>query len=95
MSLPPSEYVAAPEVVAAAREIIRRESDGCCCVVSIGQLLYELSNKFGDRFVSSDMHKLLDLIQELWADPDIDQVTDEGWIEFALERRNSIRPTSP
>lgn len=83
MPRPVTDYFAAAEVVAAAREIIRRESGGCCCVISIGELLDELSNKFGDRFVSPDMHKLLDLIQELWAEPNIDQVTDAGWIEFA------------
>ena len=42
MPLPPPDSFPVPEVVAAAREFIRREGEGC--VVSIGQLLDELSD---------------------------------------------------
>jgi hypothetical protein len=68
------------DLVAAARELIRSEGDGC--VVSIWELLDELSDKFGDRFgVSPDTDDVLRLIETLWADPEIHQVPD-GWIEF-------------
>ena len=54
------------------------------CVVSIYQLLDELSGKFGDRFpVSPDTYEVLDLIETLWADPHVDQVPDMGLIWFA------------
>lgn len=70
------------DLVAAAREVIRSEGDGC--IVGIGQLLDELSDKFGDRFhVSPETHIVLDLIGHLWADPHVDQVPNTGWIEFA------------
>ena len=75
-----------PEVVAAAREFIRREGEGC--VVSIGQLLDELSDKFGDRFPASpDLYKLVDLIEVLWADPHVDQVPHTGCVEFAWNEK--------
>ncbi len=46
------------DYVAAAREFIRNGSHGC--VVSIWELLDELSAKFGDRFnVSPDLHEVL------------------------------------
>jgi hypothetical protein len=81
MSETANEHVVPPgDVVAAAREFIRRDGD---CVVSIGRLLDELTDKFGDRFrVSPDVYKVLDLIETLWADPHVDQVP-HGWIEFA------------
>jgi hypothetical protein len=80
MSVTPDDDVFAPDLVAAARESIRREGDG---VVSIWRLLDELTNKFGDRFrVSPDVYKVLDLIETLWADPHVDQVP-HGSIEFA------------
>ena len=67
------------------REFIRGEGDAC--VVPISELLDELSDKFGDRFrVSSDMHKLLDLIVTLWDDPHIDQ-PQRGWIESAWNEK--------
>lgn len=48
------------DYVAAARELIRSGSHGC--VVSIDQLVDELSGKFGDRFrVSPDTYEVLDL----------------------------------
>jgi hypothetical protein len=76
------DWVAFRDVVAAQRDVIRDEDGGC--VVSIGQLLEELSDKLGGRFVvSSDMHRLVDLIEELWADPHVDQVPHTGCIEFA------------
>jgi len=43
---PPNDYVAAPYLVAAAREFIRREGG---CVVSIWQLLDELTDEFVTR----------------------------------------------
>ena len=70
------------DLVAAARESLRREGDGC--VLFIHQLLDELSDKFGDRFhVTPDVYKVLELIETLWADPHIDQVPDTESIEFA------------
>jgi hypothetical protein len=82
--LPPTDYYPGSEVVAAAREVIRREFEGGeGCPVSIGDLLDELSNKFGDRFrVSPDMYKLVNLIEMLWDDPDIHHPNTE-WVEFA------------
>ena len=86
MSLPPPDSFPVPEVVAAAREFIRREGEGC--VVSIGQLLDELSDKFGDRFPASpDLYKLVDLIEVLWADPHVDQVPHTGCVEFAWNEK--------
>jgi hypothetical protein len=80
MSVTPNDYVDAPDLVAAAREFVRRE--GHACVVSIYRLLDELSDMIGNRFiVSPDVYKVLDLIETLWADPYIDQVP-HGWIEF-------------
>jgi hypothetical protein len=59
-----NDYVFAPDLVAAAREFIRSEGDSC--IVSIGQLLDELSGEFGDRLpVSLDTYKVLDLIETL------------------------------
>ena len=86
MSVTPSEHVVPPgDVVAAAREFIRGEGG---CVVSICQLLDELSDMFGDRFpVSPDTYKALDLIQTLWADPHVDQVPYTESIEFAWNEK--------
>jgi hypothetical protein len=73
------------DVVAAAREFIRDE-DGC--VVSICQLLDELSDMLVDRFpVSPDTYKALDLIETLWADPHVDQVPYTESIEFAWNKK--------
>ncbi len=89
MSATPDPYRVTPDIVAAAREFIRGEGDRC--VVSICQLLDELSDKFGDRFpVSPDMYKLVDLIEELWADPHVDQVPHES-VEFAWNERGYDR----
>ena len=61
MSYATHRHYPGTQVVAAAREIIRGEGDGC--VVSISPLLDELSDKFGDRFPASpDLYKLVDLI---------------------------------
>jgi hypothetical protein len=82
MPATPTGSLDVDDLVVAAREIIRSEDDHC--VVSIFQLLDELSAKFGDRFsVSSDVYTVLNLIETLWEDPHIDQVPDTGWIEFA------------
>jgi hypothetical protein len=81
-----NEYVFAPGLVAAARELIRNEGDGC--IVSIRHLLDELSDRFGDWLnVSPDMYKVLDLIETLWDDPHVDQVPNTGWIEFAWNQK--------
>lgn len=77
-----TDYLVAPDVVAAARNFIRSQGHGC--VVSIDELLEELSDKLGDGFpVSPDMLKLVDLIMTLWDDPRVDQVPGTGLIEFA------------
>jgi hypothetical protein len=79
MHVNPPDYLAPPDVVAAARDLIRGEGDGC--VVSIWHLLDELSGKFGDRFhVSPDVYMVLDLIETLWADPHVNQVPDTGLV---------------
>jgi hypothetical protein len=88
-----NEYVRAPDLVAAAREVSRREGNGS--IVSIWELLDELSGKFDDRFpvspdtysVSPDVYKVLDLIETLWGDPHIDQVPNTGCIEFAWNEK--------
>jgi hypothetical protein len=85
MSITPNDYVFAPDLVAAAREFIRGEGG---CVVSICQLLDELSDMFGDGFaVSPDTYKVLDLIETLWADPHVDQVPYTESIEFAWNEK--------
>jgi hypothetical protein len=87
MSVTPNDYVATPDLVAAAREFIRREGG---CVVSIWQLLDEMTDKFCDRFrVSPDVYKMLDLIETLWADPHVDQVP-HGSIEFAWSEEGVV-----
>jgi hypothetical protein len=87
-----NKYVPAPDLVAAAREFIRSEGDGC--IVSIDQLLDELSGKFGDRFpVSPDTYEVLDLIETLWADPHVDQVSHSGLIEFAWSEKGFDGPS--
>lgn len=69
------------ELVTASRDLIRAEGHGG--IVSIRQLLLELGGEFGDRFhVPLDVYEVLDLIEALWADPNIDQVPNTGWIEF-------------
>jgi hypothetical protein len=88
MSVTPNDYVAAPgDVAAAAREFIRSEGG---YVVSICQLLDELSDMFGDRFpVSPDTYKALDLIQMRWADPHVNQAP-HGSIEFAWSEEGVV-----
>jgi hypothetical protein len=87
MSVTPNEYVCAPDLVAAARESIRREGD---CVVSIWWLLDEMTDKFGDRFtVSPDTYKVLDLIETLWGDSHVDQVPGTETIEFVWNEKGS------
>jgi hypothetical protein len=84
VSVTPNDYVCAPDLVAAAREFIRREGGG---VVSICQLLDEMCDMLGDRFpVSPNTYKVLDLIETLWADPHVNQVP-HGSIEFAWSEK--------
>ncbi len=79
MPTTPDEDVPLDELTDAAREIIRRESDGC---VSIWQLLDELSTNFGERFsVSPETAMVLWLIEGLYDDVHIHRV-DDGFIEF-------------
>jgi hypothetical protein len=79
-----NDYLIAPDLVAAAREFIRSEG----CVVSIYQLLDELTDKFGDRFqVPPDTYVVLNLIETLWDDPHIDQVPNTGSVEFAWNKK--------
>lgn len=78
----PDVFTCPLDVVAAAREFVQTEGGGC--VVSIGQLLEELGDRFGDHFrVTPEMYQVLDLVEALWDDPHIDQVPNTGWIEFA------------
>jgi hypothetical protein len=77
----PNENVPKPDYLAAAREFVHSQGG---CVVSIWELLDELSGKFGDPFpVSPDTYEVLELIETLWADPHIDQVPGTRSIEFA------------
>jgi hypothetical protein len=74
-------YSVPDDIIAAAREYIRSEHG---CVVFVGEVLDELSDKFGDRFrVSADMHKVVELIEALWAEPNLREVTAMGCISFA------------
>jgi hypothetical protein len=86
MPVTPNDYVAAPDdVVTAAREFIRGEGG---CVVSICQLLEELSDRFGDQFpVSPNTYEVLDLIETLWADPHVDQVPSMESIDFSWNEK--------
>jgi hypothetical protein len=78
------DSVAVPDLVAAAREVIRRE--GHAQIVSLWQLLDDLGEQFGDRFpVSDDTKNVLELIERLWEEPHIDQPTSS--IEFAWNDR--------
>ena len=86
MSVIPNDHFCAPDLVAAARESIRREGD---CVVSIWWLLDEMIGKFGRFPVSPDTYKVLDLIETLWADPHVDQVP-LGSIEFAWSEEGVV-----
>jgi hypothetical protein len=91
------DYHVAPDVVAAARNLIHNEGDAC--VVSIGQLLEvfeQLSGTFGNRLpVSPDMYKLVGLIETLWADPHIDQVPNSEVIEFAWNEKGRWDDEAP
>jgi hypothetical protein len=78
MSLMSAEYSVPLDVYSAVRAFIRSQGDGC--IVSMTQLLDELSETLGDQFGAC---RSLNLIETLWADPHIDQVPDTGWVEFA------------
>jgi hypothetical protein len=80
MSENPLDYLAPPDVVAAARDLIWNYGEGR--IVSVSQLLDNLSERFGDRFnVSPDVYKVLDLMATLQDEPQIDQ-SQSGWIEY-------------
>ena len=71
----------------AAREILRER--GPREAVSLGDLLDTL----GDRFPTTpDMHRLIELIYELWNDPHVEQVTGFGGIDFAWVEQPQPRP---
>ena len=88
-----------PMYVAAAREPTFA-AEGHGCVVSIWELLDELSGKFGDRFpVSPDTYEVLDLIETLWARPARRPGLREGmdpvrWNEKGLRLRFPTRNSS-
>jgi hypothetical protein len=70
MSRTPADTPSLEDLVAAAREKIRNRGDAC--IVSVFELLDELSAEFGDRFsASSDTYLILDLVEALWADPHV------------------------
>jgi hypothetical protein len=71
-------YGVTPDVVAAAREIIRNRDGGC--LIGMRELLHQMNDKPYEHF-SAD--QVLDLIEELWDDPHVGQVTDTPWVEFA------------
>lgn len=77
------------QLVHVARERIRRE--GHACIVSIEDLLHELSEQFGDRFFLSDtVYNVLELIHTLSEDPHIDLVTDMGFIWFVWNEQGRV-----
>jgi len=80
-----NDYVCAPDLVAAVREFIPGEGG---CVVSIWQMLEELSDKFGNRLpVSPNIYRALDLLETLWADSHVNQVPNTEAIEFAWNEK--------
>jgi hypothetical protein len=94
MDVRPTDYWVSDDLVDAARELIRSHDDRC--IVSIYDLLDELSDKFSDGFlVSPDTHKLLNLIWMLWDEPHI-YSPDLGGIEFVWdEKRSAIESQRP
>jgi len=87
------------DLFAGAREIIR---SGDHCVITVFELLDELSTKFGARFaVPPETYKVLDLIQMLWGDEHVDRGPSTGWIEFAWREEVAepaffeVEPTFP
>lgn len=80
------------ELVAAAHNLIRESGDRN--IVSISEVLDELSEKFDNRFlVTDDMRRLLWVIEELWMDPHIDRPNSD-WIEFAWCEKPHPEPHS-
>lgn len=64
-----------------ARRFIRHRYEEDGCVVSIGEVLDHLDERFGGAGLTGDVAAVLGLCMDLWADPDIHQVPG-GWIEF-------------
>ncbi len=65
-----------------ARAFIRHRYQEDGCVVGIGEVLEHLDEVFGEAAgLTSDVGTVLNLCEELWADPHIDQVPG-GWIDF-------------
>jgi len=87
MFVDPLDCVAPPDVVAAARDLIWNNGEGR--IVSIFQVLDNLSQRFGDRFnVSPAVYKVLDLMGTLQDDPQIDQ-SQSGWIEYVWNEQGA------
>ena len=87
MSVTPNDSLVAPDVIDAACELICKKGHGH--IVHIGQLLEELSEKFGGRFrVSPNVYDVVNLIELLWEDPHIDE-PQRGWIEFAWNEKGA------
>jgi hypothetical protein len=72
------DYSLSLEIFIAAREYIR--SQGNACIVSISQLLEELSYTLDDGFGAGQVVRLT---HELWADAHVDQIPESELIEFA------------
>jgi hypothetical protein len=93
MSQTPNDAVALPDHVETKRERVRRE--GNACIVSVWQLLDDLNDQFGDRFLMSDETKnVLELIERVWEDRHIDQ-PGAPFIEFAWNERGRDPGGSP
>lgn len=71
----------------AAREFIcvRFREDGC--VISVGEGLEHLEDRFGKAAgITTDVSTVLDLCAALWEDPHIDQVPS-GWIDLCWNEK--------
>lgn len=76
------------ELLVAATEFVRAQAP---YVVSINEVLDELSDRFPDRFqVSDEVIEVFKLIAMLWDDPRI-EAPHIGWIEFAWSEERSDR----
>lgn len=69
------------KLFAAAREVMRKEGDGC--VIDIYHILERLTVQFGGAFsVSTETQNILQLIYMLWRERHIDPISTMGVVEF-------------
>jgi hypothetical protein len=87
MTIKPVDYGDIPEIFATARAFIRGEGDGC--IVTMSELLDVLSEVVPDELSAA---QALDLIEALWTDPHIDQVSGMGIVQFAWNEAGQRSP---